>query len=267
MKILAVLAAFWSFAEAPAQTASSPRQITGSQVVAVSVDNYNRVVTADTKGNITAYDTLGNALASYSPQMVADVTLLEAWRFMKVLVFYRDLQQYVLLDRFLTPLAGYPYPARLPAERIGFARVLTLAFDDQLWVFDDTDFSLKKYNPQSQSVTIHSPMGLVLDAKDYHINFMREYQSQVFVNDRNSGIMVFDNLGNYRTQLPFPNVEFFHFSGDELYFADGDVLHFYNIYTAAERKVKLPFAARFAVVAGRKIFAFGAKGGFVWDLP
>lgn len=249
-----------------AQTPDLPRQITKGQVVAVSVDNYNRVITADAKGNITAYDTLGNALTTYSPQTVAGVTLLEAWRSMKILVFYRDLQQYVLLDRFLTPLAGYPYPARLPAERIGFARVLTLAFDDQLWVFDDADFSLKKYNPQLQAVTIHSPMTLVLDAKDYHINFMREYQSQVFVNDKNSGILVFDNLGNYRKKLPLPNADYFQFVGDELYFADGDTLHFYNIYTAAERKVKLPFTAQLVVVVGRKIFAFGVDGGFVWSV-
>jgi len=242
------------------------RQISKKPVIAISVDAYDRVITADAQGNVTAYDTLGKALYQYSPRTVADVTLLEAWRSMQILVFYRDLQQYALLDRFLTPLSGYPYPARLPSERVGFARLMTPAYDDQFWIFDDTDFSLKKYNPSLQTLALHSPLNLVLDPQDYQLTFMREYQNQLFIADRNSGILVFDNLGNYRRKLPFRDLTYFQFIENELYFLEKDTLRFYNIYTHAERTVPLPVPAKTAVIVGRWLFVFSDRGGFLYRL-
>lgn len=247
----------------PAQPPVLVRQFSQKPIVAISVDNYDRIITADRQGNITAYDTVGKALYSYSPVVVGDVTLLEAWRSMQTLVFYRDLQQYTLLDRFLTPLSGYPNPARLPAE-IGFARTMTLAYDDQFWIFDDSEFSLKKFNAQRQTVVMTTPLTLVLHTQDYQITFMREYQNQLFVADRNSGVLVFDNLGNYRRTLPFKGLSYFQFAGEELYFLESGTLHFYNLYSQAERKLVLPAGAQFAVVVGRYLVVYTDKGGFLY---
>ncbi|MDJ1470017.1 hypothetical protein QNI19_00675 [Cytophagaceae bacterium DM2B3-1] len=247
------------------QTPVLVRQISSTPAVAVSVDKYDRLITADEKGNITAYDTLGNALYSYSPAVVGDVSMLEAWRSMQILVFYRDLQQYVQLDRFLTPLPGYNQPARLQTEEIGFARVMTLAYDDQLWIFDDTDFSLKKYDLQRQKVEMNSPLNLILKTQDYQITWIREYQNQLFVADRNSGILVFDNLGNYRKALPFKGLTYFQFLGEELYFTDKETLYFFNIYSHSQRSIKLPVAAKFAILVGRYLAIYTDKAGFLYS--
>ncbi len=263
-KIWGVMALFIS--QFPfAQTPVLVRQISQKPIVAISVDNYNRLITADAQGNIVAYDTLGKVVNNYSPVVVANVSSLEAWRSMQTLVFYRDLQQYTLLDRFLTPLSGYPNPAKLPAEQIGFARVMTLAYDDQFWIFDDSEFSLKKFNAQLQTVVQAIPLSLVLDTQEYQITFMREYQNQLFVADRNSGILVFDNLGNYRRSLPFKGLNYFQFLGEEIYFLEKDILHFYNLYSQKERSLKLPLSAQFAVIVGNHIVLYTNKGGFLYN--
>lgn len=261
------LFAFWLVClGAAAQTPVLLRQFTRVAAVAASVDNHDRVVAADAQGNITTYDTLGNALNVYSPNTVATVTSLEAWRSMQVLVFYRELQQFVVLDRFLTPLSGFPYPARVPPDLIGFARVMAPAYDDRFWVFDDTDFSLKKYDPLLQTVSFNSPLGLVLDARDYQITFMREYQNQLFVADAQAGVLVFDNLGNYRKKLPFAGLDILHFAGNELYYLQGKTVYFHDLYTQNQRQITLPEPARLALWAGRRLFVFTDKGGFLYDL-
>lgn len=251
---------------AAGQSLTLVRQISQKPIVALSVDNYNRVITADVQGNITAYDTLGNALYSYSSTVVANVTLLEAWRSMQILVFYRDLQQYTLLDRFLTPLSGYPNPAPLPAGAVGFARTMTFAYDDQFWLFDDTNFSLKKYNAQLQKITVEVPLSLVLDAQEYHITWMREYQNQLFIADRNSGILVFDNLGNYRKTLPFKGLSHFQFAGEQIYFLEQNSLYFYNIYSQATQRISMPVEATFAIVVGARLFVYTKQGGYLYTL-
>jgi len=87
---------------------------------------------------------------------------------------------------------------------------------------------------------LNAPLNLVLDAKDYDINFMREYQNTLFINDRNSGILVFDNLGNYRKKLPFVGLTSFGVINDELYFLVSNQVHFFHLYNFTERTMTLP---------------------------
>ncbi len=262
---IAVALLFFCFSESYAQ--KLPLQLSTQRIVAISADTYNRIITADEKGTIAAYDTLGTQLNQYSPRVVSDVTSLEAWRSMQILVFYRDLQQYTILDRFLTPLAGYPYPARLPMSQIGFARLMAFSYDDQFWLFDDTDFSLKKYNARLQTISVTVPMSLILNQKDYQIICMREYQNQLFIGDRNSGILIFDNLGNYRKTLPFKNFTSLQFYKNELYVTEGKTIHFYNLYTQAERKIVLQTEVTLAVVVENSIFVGNQAGVFLYHIP
>lgn len=221
---------------AEAQPLELVKEVKTSHPVCVSADRNGRIFISDEKGNINQYDANGNFLLNYSPPKVGRISLLESWKTVQIFAFYRDLQQYTLLDRFLNPLSQN----RIDEDKLGFARVATLAADDNLWVFDEVDFSLKKYGLRNQTVLINAPLNLVLDAKDYDINFMREYQNALFINDRNSGILVFDNLGNYRKKLPFEGLTYFGMLNDELYFLVNNQVHFFHLYNFTERTVPLP---------------------------
>lgn len=217
----------------------------------VSLDRYNHIFVADAKGNVTQYDENGKSLLRFSPSRVSGISLIEAWKSVQLFVFYRDFQQYTFLDRFLSPLQQ----STMDENVVGFARIATVSSDDNLWIFDDTDFSLKKYDLQSQSITIHSPLGLVLDTKDYDITFMREYQNMLLISDRNTGILVFDNLGNYKKKLPFKGLAFFGLLNEELYFTDESQVRFFHLYNLTERTIALPKASASAL----RVLAFDDK--------
>ncbi|MES2731868.1 MAG: hypothetical protein V4714_08970 [Bacteroidota bacterium] len=219
-----------------AQSLELLREVKIQTSVSVSLDRYNRIFVGDEKGNINQYDTLGKVLLTYSPSRVVRFSLIEAWKTTKVFAFSRDLQQYTLLDRFLVPIGQYP----LDENNMGFARIATLSADDNLWLFDEVDFSLKKYDWRSQAITINAPMNLVLDTRDYDLNFMREYQNMLFINDRNSGILVFDNLGNYKKKLYFKGLTAFGMLNEELYFLQDNQLRFFHLYNFTERALNLP---------------------------
>ncbi len=225
---------------AEAQPLELVKEVKTGRPVCVSLDRNSRIFISDEKGNINQYDANGNFLLNYSPPKVGRISLLEAWKTVQVFAFYRDLQQYTLLDRFLNSLSQN----RVDEDKLGFVRVATMAADDNLWVFDEVDFSLKKYGLRNQTILLNAPLNLVLDARDYDINFMREYQNSLFINDRNSGILVFDNLGNYRKKLPFEGLTSFGLFHDELYFLVSDQVHFFHLYNLTERIIALP--------AGRK---------------
>ena len=219
-----------------AQTLEKRWEVAIPLTVSVSLDRYNRIFVGGSQGSVTQYDTSGRLLLSYSPPKTARLSVIEAWKTNKIFTFSRDFQQYTLLDRFLVPIGQYV----LSPDVVGFARIAALATDDNLWVFDETEFSLKKYDWRLQSVIINAPMNLVLDTRDYDLTFMREYQNQLFISDRNAGILVFDNLGNYRKKIAVKGVASFGVLNDELYFLQDNRVHFFHLYTFQERTMDLP---------------------------
>jgi hypothetical protein len=242
----------------------------GSQMipkpVAVSQDRYGQVSVAFESGTVSLFDSTGKKLYEYSPFRPVEVNLLESWRTVKIFAFYKDLQAYSLFNRFLVATAEqYRFPASF-----GFIRTATLANDDNLWLFDEVDFSLKKYNPETQTLLLDAPMSLILDGKNYNLGFMREYQNLLFISEHNSGILVFDNLGNYRKKLPFPGVTYFSFLEDELYFLQQNELYFFNLYTLAERRLKLPGIPekiQFTILTGNRLFLLTEKQMYVYKAP
>jgi hypothetical protein len=207
-----------------------------SPVMDISLDRYGMFYIADDDGNIYKYDTLGVLQLTFSPSRKADVTLIEAWRNVNIFVFYRSLQEYVLLDRFLAPSPN----ESMSETKVGYARLATFSYDNNIWLMDETDFSLKKYNTSSNEIDLNTPLDLLLDPSLYDLNYMREYQNLVFLNDKNSGVLIFDNMGNYKTKIPIKGLSFVGLYNDEIYYIEGDKIKFINIYTYVERNEPLP---------------------------
>ncbi|HSY62939.1 MAG TPA: hypothetical protein VK796_13735, partial [Cytophaga sp.] len=56
------------------------------------------------------------------------------------------------------------------------------------------------------------------------------------INDANSGVLIFDNMGNYKTRIPVTGLKYISFSGEDLVYIKDKSLYLINIYTYKERK-------------------------------
>ncbi|MES2389216.1 MAG: hypothetical protein V4543_14535 [Bacteroidota bacterium] len=236
-----------------------------SNITRVSLDRQDRFIVCTEKGLVTRFDSNGNAGNLYSPRRPADVTLAEAWNGLRIFLFYRDLQEYVYLDRFLTESPNSP----VPQDIVGYARMAAPAQDDNLWVIDEADFSLKKIDPVAGSVLLSTRLAPVLQSpKNADFSFMREYQNRLYIAERNTGIIVFDNMGNMQRRLPLKDVGFFSFSGDEMVFTKGSEISFINIYTLAERNISLPadIKAQRVLVSGKSAAVFTDTAMLICEL-
>jgi hypothetical protein len=199
-------------------------------------DRYGNIYVADQEGNLNRYDSLGVFSLNFSPTNLAEISLLEARPTVRIFAFYRELQEYVLLDRFLAPIDHF----RLDLPELGFVRVAAPSLDNQLWLYDDVNFSIKKFDKQANRITFRVPLDLLFGGtSDYDINYLAEYQNQLFVNDRNSGILRFDNLGNFIRKIA-TQTEVFNFWENELYFLENGRIRFVHLYQAKERHAELP---------------------------
>ncbi|CAN5127374.1 hypothetical protein BH23BAC1_BH23BAC1_29890 [soil metagenome] len=202
----------------------------------VSIDRFNNIYIAETKGNIHQFNSSGKLLQTFSHNKPGKISHLEAWQAVTIFVFYQDFQQILFLDRFLTPSPNIS----LNDLQDGFIRLATISNDQNLWLIDESDLSLKKYNLKQNNFTIISPLNLQLNSKRMDLNFIREYQNHLFINDRLNGIHIFDILGNYLRSIPEKDLEYFNFLKDEMYFLRNNNLHFLNIYNQKERTLATP---------------------------
>lgn len=212
-------------------------------VRSVSIDRYSNIFVGDDKGNIIRYDSTGMESLRFSPQKKGEISLLEAWRSVNIFLFYRELQEYTILDRFLTtssPNLKFVNEVNDTKNSIGFARLATIAADNNLWIFDDVDFSIKKYNTSTNNIIITTPLELILDPSTYELTFLREYQNLLFLCDRNSGILIFDNLGNLKTKIEIQGVSYFNFYNNYVYYLSDGKLVMKNLYKDEVMTYALP---------------------------
>lgn len=222
--------------KAPAGTWQLVRTIKLPQPGAASLDRRGNLYVTDGQNNVHQYGPDGQPLNTYSPALPGHTMQVEAWNTAKVLVFYDDRQQVVLLDRFLAPISELALADYLDGQ----ARVVTLAPDDRYWLLNESDLTLRQFDGQQKRFTITTPLDLLIGRSRPDFRFLREYQNNLYLVDRVGGVYVFDNLGNYRKKLPFAGLSYVGFRGDELYYLAADGLHFFQLYTLTDRLVPLP---------------------------
>ncbi|MDQ4141022.1 MAG: hypothetical protein M3142_10910 [Bacteroidota bacterium] len=224
-----------------AQTNVNQRDAVSDKVVftgVVSLDRLDNIYLTDQKNNLHKYDASGKFISTFSPPVTGHIALLEAWNTAKILLFYDDQQTITFLDRFLAPISS----VRLSDQVDGIIKAASLALDNKVWAFNESNFSLHKIDFQFPEASRTIPLDLVLPKQQYDIRFLREYQNKLFLVDKLSGIYVFDNLGNYQKRLPFTGLTYVGFRGDELYYLTNNQVNFFHLYTLQERTIDLPIS-------------------------
>ncbi|OON66255.1 hypothetical protein B0919_22090 [Hymenobacter sp. CRA2] len=255
---------------APAPAATPPtlalvRNVTLPQPGAASLDRKGNLYITDRQNNLRQFGPDGQPLAVYSPPLPGRTGLVEAWNTTKILIYYDDRQELQLLDRFLAPIGNTRLTEYVDG---GLIRTATIAPDDNLWLLNESDLTLLQFNSQQQRVTVRTPLDLLLGRVKPDFRFLREYQNNLYLVDHTSGIWVFDNLGNFRKQLPLPGLNWVGFRGDELYYVKDGLLHFFHLYALKERTVLLPTADAAQVLVGEQyLYALTPAGFAVYQLP
>ncbi|GAB3533488.1 hypothetical protein GCM10027443_19000 [Pontibacter brevis] len=235
--VVLFLAPLQAFAQQEEARLLYSHSIPVSSATSISQDRNGYLYILNPQRNLLRLDSLGQPLDTFSPPTRGRISNIEAWNPMKILLFYEDRQALLLLDRFLRPISN---TSLRDMSYEGIAKTATLSADDGFWLFDETNLTLSKLDPRLRKVTVETPLNLILDRERFDVHQLREYQNLVYLLDYNNGIYVFDNLGNYKKNIPFKGVSYIGFRGNELYFVQDGQLHFYDLYTSEKRSISLP---------------------------
>lgn len=265
LALLFVVAGIPAFAQQDQSALTFMHSFPVSSGTAISTDRNGYVYLVDQRRNVVQFDSLGQPVNVFSPPVRGRIETIDAWNPMKILAFYQDRQQFLLLDRFLRPISSTSFS---DYNLNGTVRTAALASDDGFWLFNETNFSLSKLDMRQRRVTLETALNLILDRDRFDIRMIREYQNMVYMLDYNEGVYVFDNLGNYKKKLPYPELAHIGFRNNELYFVKENRLHFLDLYTSQVRTLDLPAGENYlkALISGNQLFLFSTKKGYVFKM-
>ncbi|HTF80961.1 MAG TPA: hypothetical protein VL947_04535 [Cytophagales bacterium] len=193
----------------------------------VTHDEFYNLYICTGSGQIHKYDSKGNYLLSNSPAKPQRIHNIEALNTIRIFCFYRELQEFNYFDRFLT----FENSIRFDPSLIGYARTATVSSDNGIWLFDEADYTIKKYDPVSQKL-LHTINYTQVVQGDQNVTFMKEYQNKLYVMNRDSGIAIFDNMGNFSKKIRLPGITQISFYKDEMYALCGKTKYTINLYDA-----------------------------------
>jgi len=223
-----------------------------------AIDRFGSFYLNDVRGTITKLDSLGTAQSRYAPPHYGELTSIEPWTALRVFLFYQDIQQYAFLDRFLNPAEFI----RLPQDLFGMSALACPSSDNQLWVLDTSPLNLVKYDFNFNTSTLNQPLHQLADTLKLDPYHLIEYQNRLYLGDRDLGILVFDNLGNYLHTLPKTGAEIFYPFKEEFYFLSNGKLNFIGLYRDSLRSVDLPSSGssfQMVLLTGRKALLLSGK--------
>ncbi|MGL1885644.1 MAG: hypothetical protein OCD76_03940 [Reichenbachiella sp.] len=201
-----------------------------------TVDNKGNLYLVYFTGDVVKYNASGDLLVEYSAAQQAEVHQIQVTTQLKVVLFYQNLQEYLILNRYLSVPTTY----RFSDFDLGFVSEVASSYQQNIWVVDLNSFSMKMIDPSRNVVLEEKSLAQVLNQDNVEIVDMMTHQNKMYLATQSSGVLIFDNMGNYQTTLDDLSLGELRFWQDDIYYVEKDQLVFRNLYSHDIRKYRLP---------------------------
>jgi hypothetical protein len=204
----------------------------------ISSDTQGNLYISDDLGIVSKYDSTGQKLLLFSPSKQSKISILNGSRNVNIFLFYKNYQEVRILDRFLTEISQFNFTK----QNIGNVMICTPSLDNNIWLIDESDLSIKKYSSQFKQVLINNSLLFTLppNKRDFHFTHFVEYNTNIYLSDLNQGIYVFDNIGNYKSLIRGTGIIHFGFYDNHLYYIEKQELKIIHLSTGKTLETRLP---------------------------
>lgn len=217
--VLVIIALFplFTFAQESKKLGTPLAEITLEKIDLISFDTKDQLFASTISGDIYLYNQYGEQLNLFSPARQGRLAQLEAGWTVNIFSFSSDLQEYRILDRFLNPLVDEGFSL----ADINLAKAATLGNNNVVWVWDESDLSLKSMDYLRNILIQSQPLNLILQSDDLNVTEIREFKNRLFMNVPASGVFIFDNQGNLMRKIEIKDIAKLCYYNDHLLWLEG----------------------------------------------
>jgi hypothetical protein len=201
-----------------------------------------RLFTTDLLGNsyvikdnneLIKFNIKGDSIAQFNEIKKGKVTQIDATNPLRVLMYFADFGQVILLDNMLSK----KNVLKLNSAGIYNASLVANSVDGNIWVYDQSSNSLVKFDDQLELISTSNLRNLITES--INPTYMIEQERNLFMVDSTEGIFKFDLYGFYNTTYHYKTNEIQYFNG-YLVYQNLPYLFSYNTQTISEKKILLP---------------------------
>jgi len=199
-----------------------------------TTDRLRNVYTVSKTNEVVKYNPEGLPQFRYNNNTLGDLGYVDATDPFNLLLFYPDFRTVVLLDRTLSESGRFD----LYDLDVIDVPAVGISSDNNLWIYDDIKFNIKKINRNGAVLQESNNISMVL-GKTLQPNFILERNNQLYVNDPELGILVFDLFGNYNKTLDIKGLEQFQVMDNQLIYQEEGKLLVYHLRSLQARSMDL----------------------------
>ncbi len=208
-------------------------EISLKKIDLVSLDTKDQIFASNTSGDIYLFSTDGTQLNLFSPARQGRLNQLEAAWTVNIFSFSSDLQEFRVLDRFLNPLTESGFLL----TDVNLAKAASFGNNNVIWVWDESDLSLKSLDYLRNLVIQSQPLNLILNSENLAVAEIREFKNRVFMNVPESGIFILDNRGNLIEKLNVKTTQKLCYYKEHLLWFEQSELMSISISTGETQKI------------------------------
>ena len=251
---IAIFLLTWAGAgPALAQQASVPAQDTALQkpvfallrtirgdMADFTVDNLGNIYVLSQDNQLKKMGANGDSLAVFNDvRRYGKIATIDATNPLKILVYYREFTMIIELDRFLNIINRIDL--RNPNLNILQAKAVGLAYDNNVWVFDEQDAKLKRIGDDGSLVDQTTDFRQLFDSTP-DPTMIRDQGGLVYLYDPAKGVYAFDHYGALKTHLILPGWQDFDVIDKSLLGRDGGKFYKYQLGTLDMQEEPIPAA-------------------------
>lgn len=229
---------------APVSAASFVLTLTVSQDIAdFSVDNLGNIYLINGDNQLKKLGPRGDSLAVFNDvRRYGKIASIDVTNPLKILVYYRDFTTIIELDRFLNIINTID----LRTQNILQAKAVGLAYDNNVWIFDELDAKLKRIGDDGTLVDQTTDFRQLFDTVPDPVSVL-DREGLVYLYDTAKGVYIFDHYGTLKTHLDLAGWKDFNVIGKNLLGRDERNFYRYQPGTLRMQEEPVPEAYKGAV--------------------
>ena len=202
----------------------------------LDVDVLGNIYLITDKNQLKKVKPNGDSLAVFNEvKQFGNPTLLDVNNPLKVLLYYKSFSTVIILDRFL----AVRNTINFRNQNIFKVKTLANSYDNNIWIFDEQNFSLKKINDEGTVISETLDLRQLFDTVPSPTQII-DKNKFVYLYDENRGFYIFDYYGSFKNNLPFLNWKHVAVYGNKLMGFIGDIFYSYELNSFNLKSYKLP---------------------------
>ncbi len=202
------------------------------------------------QSEVAKFDDKGKLQFRYSDKQLGTIGSMDVSYPLRPLILYPEMNYVVIMDNTLSNNRG---SINLLDHGIGLGILACSSVQNHFWIFDSMRFSLNRTDENFKTITSTGNLSQILGVEMNPTGIV-EYANKVYLNNPETGLLVFDIYGTYIKTIPIIEIEDFQvFENEIVYFSKGKLTRYKPLLSQFE-EVELPTDCMWAFLQKNRLF-------------